>query len=913
MLTTAKHKGNKENQSHELHSRSVETKSAFVLQQNKFNRNPFDFNQIPLQAKLQINTPGDPYEQEADRIADKVVNMKEVGSIEKGGKPQIQRKSLSDEISNISSLTTQRKCSQCEEEEEEVLQRKSLNTQSTTATSSFNSQLNATRGKGSSMDASTNQFMSSRFGIDFSGVNIHSDDKAAKMSRAMGAKAFTSGKDIYFNSGEYKPQTHGGKELLAHELVHTVQQGRSFAGTDIQRDVYSGPTTAAEILEEINRKLSNYDLIRIDELVTNFVLMSSNEEKIEHGIGLVGRLLEHNLEADARNVLDGVSSAFMFAFAVSSELLNNSIFSLDNPIESLIEQANRQEAHGNNDISIELLRNAFYIAQILVLLKTERLDEDISQRLADNPVVANASFFGILGVMLYYSFTTLYNIMRNVVTFYIQKQRQAQLVGNSVAARQYDILDGRLNAALSEDRISFSGSVGRGLTVMSTIPTTPDPNPELIGANNTRETIRPLPGTPRPDEIAQHPYYSIEMPTLLNTIRNQELLVNEVFAFPEVVAAFPGQTIDWESRSDRIKLWNALYDGLVRLHGTTNALPELMHWIQRYLQNYTFHTEYDIRDFGRSYLDSEMPTDLIGRVARDCGVYAVTVAYEIYRIARHGSLNINFRIYTSLDHVILIILDAAENRHFVLSNDVIDGPNSGVSDSEIINSVGNSFAAIGQTQFGVSPILHNDAGNSSMGDRSFQRQAWNNFRQIGHQWGLRDREVNNPETSEPESLTDRHYQDLRAFNQRSLRTVEKVQRIEEELASATDAMERNRILQRDLIPLANAVITDLWPLFMRLGECADIATTSRSLARRSREFVFNSGGAVHPLVQVAIKLLQFQNNGGVLEAHQNFFICSLQRIDMFNSQLQTSGFTLPACSSSSTTDYRNLCQELMAT
>ena len=67
--------------------------------------------------------------------------------------------------------------------------------------------------------------MSNKVGADFSNVKVHSDSKAADMNSSIGAKAFTHGKDIYFNKGQYNPSSQGGKHLLAHELTHTVQQG----------------------------------------------------------------------------------------------------------------------------------------------------------------------------------------------------------------------------------------------------------------------------------------------------------------------------------------------------------------------------------------------------------------------------------------------------------------------------------------------------------------------------------------------------------------------------------------------------------------------------------------------------------------------------------------------------------------
>jgi hypothetical protein len=80
---------------------------------------------------------------------------------------------------------------------------------------------------GSGVSNDTRSFMSDRFGFDFSKVKIHTDSEAVKMNREMGARAFTLGNDIYFNSGEYQPGSLAGKQLLAHELSHTLQQAPS--------------------------------------------------------------------------------------------------------------------------------------------------------------------------------------------------------------------------------------------------------------------------------------------------------------------------------------------------------------------------------------------------------------------------------------------------------------------------------------------------------------------------------------------------------------------------------------------------------------------------------------------------------------------------------------------------------------
>ena len=68
--------------------------------------------------------------------------------------------------------------------------------------------------------------MEASFGVDFSGVNIHTGQDAMAMNKAFNALAFTHGQDIYFNSGKFSPDSTAGKHLLAHELTHVVQQNR---------------------------------------------------------------------------------------------------------------------------------------------------------------------------------------------------------------------------------------------------------------------------------------------------------------------------------------------------------------------------------------------------------------------------------------------------------------------------------------------------------------------------------------------------------------------------------------------------------------------------------------------------------------------------------------------------------------
>ena len=92
------------------------------------------------------------------------------------------------------------------------------------------------RGSGQALDSRVRAQMESAFGADFGGVRVHTDAGADTLSRALSARAFTTGQDIFFRQGEYNPGTSSGRELLAHELTHVVQQ----AGSTVQGKLVIG-------------------------------------------------------------------------------------------------------------------------------------------------------------------------------------------------------------------------------------------------------------------------------------------------------------------------------------------------------------------------------------------------------------------------------------------------------------------------------------------------------------------------------------------------------------------------------------------------------------------------------------------------------------------------------------------------
>ena len=125
------------------------------------------------------------------------------------------------------------------------------------------------RSAGYRIDSSAASQIGSRLGADFSGVRVHTDRHAERVAMGMSARAFTKGKDIYFNRGQYNPGTAAGQELLAHELTHTIQQGevsqeggipvtqRSSAQT-AQRGFFSIPKHFRKAVDERNENYEDY-------------------------------------------------------------------------------------------------------------------------------------------------------------------------------------------------------------------------------------------------------------------------------------------------------------------------------------------------------------------------------------------------------------------------------------------------------------------------------------------------------------------------------------------------------------------------------------------------------------------------------------------------------------------------------
>jgi hypothetical protein len=102
------------------------------------------------------------------------------------------------------------------------------------------------RGPGAPLDARTRGLMESRLGTGLGHVRVHTDARASESADAVNSVAYTVGRSIVFGAGHYAPRDQAGQRLLAHELAHTVQQGRSGTPFTGQRLRLGPPASKAE-------------------------------------------------------------------------------------------------------------------------------------------------------------------------------------------------------------------------------------------------------------------------------------------------------------------------------------------------------------------------------------------------------------------------------------------------------------------------------------------------------------------------------------------------------------------------------------------------------------------------------------------------------------------------------------------
>ena len=190
--------------------------------------------------------------------------------------------------------------------EDETVARKPAGGKAPSLTPAASRTIQSQQGAGQPLSAAERSFFEPRLGHDLGAVRVHDDSAARSAARDISAQAFTYGQDVYFGAGRYRPGTESGRELLAHELAHTVQHG------DVKRA--GGPLPVSRALADLPEE----DRKRI-QVVTASVVVPGIAEKfattgttvtlpVPAGVTFetgVDKALEHGLSNVAASLSNG--------------------------------------------------------------------------------------------------------------------------------------------------------------------------------------------------------------------------------------------------------------------------------------------------------------------------------------------------------------------------------------------------------------------------------------------------------------------------------------------------------------------------------------------------------------------------------------------------------------------------------
>lgn len=229
----------------------------------------------PIQTKLTVGQPGDRFEREANQLADSIIRHQDQQGQQRIRAPWDQNFSIPQRYIRYNGGIRRQPVDVFVLEEEDgeeaqgVIRTKETAGSVPTISPWTEAQLDSLQDGGRPLHRSESGFFEPYFGYDFSQVRIHTDPLADQTARALHARAFTWGNHIVFRAGEYAPDQRTGKHLLAHELVHVIQQ-RAVSPRQATNEAHSSPslTTPQSMLQKKDCNFYVYDSTETEPIGT---------------------------------------------------------------------------------------------------------------------------------------------------------------------------------------------------------------------------------------------------------------------------------------------------------------------------------------------------------------------------------------------------------------------------------------------------------------------------------------------------------------------------------------------------------------------------------------------------------------------------------------------------------------------
>ncbi|MFT4102490.1 MAG: DUF4157 domain-containing protein [Burkholderiaceae bacterium] len=673
-----------------------------------------------------------------------------------------------------------------------------------------------------------------------------------------------------------------------------------------------------EIWPKFEQARFGFDLTRARMLARELATAPYDiDDLLNHGIELVDWLQHDGEPSLAADLLSKVRSVWMVRFvSIDAKLPSGSSlsWSAGGP-DRLIALGKDAARAGKHDQAFGFFGAANEILSYYALAASEKRmqalgDEDARQAQALRAAGSDSArraiqsaleFPNRIGRSLQYSdLGSLYDRMREIYGFYSVLEREALASGDAKRAAEARSRSAELHKAIKDKftwgRTQTAGSISQDIfepveiAEVGYADTPKGPGLTLHGANAAETTLTQLPGLPSPKEIGNNAQTQ-NLGALQSALMAQTDFQAEIGRQPEIRKAFGEEPIDLDDTTKRQKVWQIMY-GVFKQSGT-GALGALMALIGRYLKAFTIHTMYNVRDWGKSYLDTEMPTDLAGRAERDCGVYALTVAWDVYQTVKRGDakLEVSFDLVSMLEHVTLIITDKSTGEYYVVNNDQVSPPQRG----DPLTQVAPQYGAVRGLPYTVGPAMTVALGSTKDPQKRFHDEAWTRYL-AAVDWGLKldiPPDVAKLEKTDPAAYS----QKVLAIQQARYQAFYRDQQIFDQKAKALDPrVDALAPVAGDVTKLASALhpLADeaaaLAGLFIGLGPRAGVvagSVKSQALLPRQAQFLFTMepGHATHPIARVALGILHLQALGGTPTPKEDALVKFCETVPMFKQQM----------------------------
>jgi hypothetical protein len=723
--------------------------------------------------------------------------------------------------------------------------------------------------------------MSERFGHDFSHVRVHVGTVPAASARALDAQAYTVGHHIVFGAGRYAPQSPVGRGLLAHELAHVVQQAphasaavgvgayamappmlvqrqpttataptapSGMSATAAQRkwkDAWSdfGPSKVSHTTKTVSLA---QELLEIAERPDNDI------DVLNEGSALVVWFEDQGDTASADRMTMALRARFRRTAADQMQPMpKGGLFQIGSSVMgdpgALIELGQRAARAGRDDRAFGYFQAAHEILLLYILRGTAD-----TQRTVDTSKQFHR----------YNQFKGFYSEMRAIYGFYDVVEDEAR-AANDTARAQAARTQGMLLRDALRRQAQPQAEQDVELAEMSLVKGAKAPALHYLGANYESTDLTELPGHTFPSSVTKdtESVDTGKLAEVQNVLMAQADLQTELARETAVRNAFGKGDIDLTQETNRHKVWRIMYGVYRGREG--DALGALMTLIGRYPKAYTYHTSFNVRDFGENYLDTPMPTDLTGRLVQDCGVYALNVAWDLMRAAKKGdpSLKLSFTLATLLDHIILVIADKTSGATYFVNNELItrraptgytpqfqrpehlprmvdvfleDPPPVPPKPLDVDEEIGAQYMLVRSLPYLITPVNYLQIGTTADKPADFKKAAWARYQAATRYM----------------SRVPVDFTMLEMFSVQS-RVLDI--KVDELLPKANDAR------------AISSWLTEGWPhivsmlrRFDQLGLNAFKAAGKAPRGSRNAG-AFRHPGAVHPLVRVALVLVRLQS------------------------------------------------------